>query len=444
MAGLTKRKQTWHLRMRVPRRYRAIESRSEITRSLRTTSRKEAFVRLLTVEAIVIAELDARLAMTEPGNSGEAYAAGIAFAASRGITYLPVQELAQSPMEDILEHIEALKRNDGPQMSRAILGYLKAPSLKLSGFAEEVARISAYDNRYKSAEQMRKWRTPRKRAVANLIKALGEDCPVLELDAAKARRHRSWWQSRMSREGQKAETANKDFANMASMLSRYHDSLEMPEPPRPYTNIRITDRHEVAARKAEVPIETIITKWFAKGAFDDLNEQARDILLMSIETGCRQSEIHDLPSDAIVLDTPIPFINVTNEDGEEKREVKNTSSFRRIPLVGVALSAARRHPNGFPRYRGRSGYSNTMNKYLRKHGLLPKTGITVGGIRHTWESRLIAARLLSDERAEMMGHSVRAARNRKHYGNDMALARKLEIAQQVMLEEPEHLKFLKE
>ena len=96
---------------------------------------------------------------------------------------------------------------------------------------------------------------------------------------------------------------------MASMLSRYHDSLEMPEPPRPYTNIRITDRHEVAARKAEVPIETIVTKWFAKGAFDDLNEQARDILLMSIETGCRQSEIHDLPSDAIVLDAPIPFIN---------------------------------------------------------------------------------------------------------------------------------------
>ena len=47
MAGLTKRKQTWHLRMRVPRRYRAIESRSEITRSLRTTSRKEAFVKLL-------------------------------------------------------------------------------------------------------------------------------------------------------------------------------------------------------------------------------------------------------------------------------------------------------------------------------------------------------------------------------------------------------------
>ena len=57
MAGLTKRKQTWHLRMRVPRRYRAIESRSEITRSLRTTSRKEAFVRLLTVEAIVMGHI---------------------------------------------------------------------------------------------------------------------------------------------------------------------------------------------------------------------------------------------------------------------------------------------------------------------------------------------------------------------------------------------------
>ena len=85
-----------------------------------------------------------------------------------------------------------------------------------------------------------------------------------------------------------------------------------------------------------------------------------------------------------------------------------------------------------------------LSSYLRKHGLLPKTGIMVGGTRHTWESRLIAARLLSDERAEMMGHSVRAARNREHYGDDMTLVCKLEIAKQVMLEEPEHLKFHKE
>ena len=330
-------------------------------------------MRLLAVEAIIIAELDARLTMAEPKDSCESYAAGVALAASRGIIYRPTHELARDSVEEILERLEALKPDDGPRVSQALLGDLDVPGLKLSGFVKEVERISAYDNRYKNDEQMRKWHNPRKRAIANLIKALGEDCPVLELDAAKARRHRTWWQSRMTREGQKAETANKDFAHLASMLSRYYDSLKMPEPPRPYSNVRITDRHEVDDRKAEVPIETIVTKWFAKGAFDALNEQARDILLMSIETGCRQSEIHDLPSGAIVLDTPVPFINVANEGGEEKREVKNTSSFRRIPLAGVALSAARRHPDGFPRYRGRSGYSSTVNDYLRRHGLLPKT-----------------------------------------------------------------------
>ena len=104
---------------------------------------------------------------------------------------------------------------------------------------------------------------------------------------------------------------------MASMLSRYHDSLEMPEPPRPYTNIRITDRHEVAARKAEVPIETIVTKWFAKGAFDDLNEQARDILLMSMKpvvANQRSTICHPMPSFWTHL-----FLSSIHQCGERRR-----------------------------------------------------------------------------------------------------------------------------
>ncbi|WP_405116870.1 DUF6538 domain-containing protein [Phaeobacter sp. BS23] len=48
MAGLVLRNdKCWHLRMRVPRQYRPIEKRGEITRSLKTGCRKEALVRML-------------------------------------------------------------------------------------------------------------------------------------------------------------------------------------------------------------------------------------------------------------------------------------------------------------------------------------------------------------------------------------------------------------
>ena len=109
-------------------------------------------------------------------------------------------------------------------------------------------------------------------------------------------------------------------------------------------------------------MEWIVEKWFAPGAFDGLNEEARDILLMSIETGCRQSEIHDMPSNAIVLDANVPHLRIAFEDGDEKREIKNTASVRCVPLVGVALAAARRHPEGFPRYR----YSTCAKKARRR------------------------------------------------------------------------------
>lgn len=442
MAGLTQRnKSTWHMRMRVPRRYRDVESRTEITRSLRTTSHKEALVRLPVVEAMIIAEFDARLTMNSNSGDRDTFAAGVALAASRGMSYRPVDELAEGPIEEILERLEALKVNDGSQVAQALLGGLKPPSLKLSGLVEEVERISQHDNRFKNENQLRLWRNPFKRAISNLIAAIGEDCEVMELDAVKARRHKSWWQARLAREGLMAETANKDFSNLSTMLARYYDDLEVPEPPRPYSRITIVDRHETPNRKLEVPIDLIIDRWFADGALNCLNVEARDILLISIETGCRQSEIHDLPSDALILDDEIPHIRVQNEDGEERREIKNAPSFRRIPLAGVALSAALRHPNGFPRYRGKSGYSNAVNKTLRANDLLPSEGITVGGTRHTWEARLLAHKFQNDERAAMMGHSISGSRKRQHYGDDMSLERKQEILKQVLLEEPEYLKF---
>lgn len=442
MAGITERNGTWHLRMRVPRRYEQVEPRTEIHRSLRTDSEREARARLPAAEAVVLAELDARLTMGGSGRQsqqGDVFSAAVALAATRGITYRMAEDLASGPLDEILARLDTLKPADTPEVARAVLGGVEAPQLMLSGLVEEVERICAHDNRYKSETQMRLWRNPRTRAVANLIAALGGDRPVLALEAGDARRHKAWWQKRIELEGQKAETANKDFSNMSSMLAHYYESLDIAEPPRPYLGITIRDRHAVKNRKPEIPVDWIVEKWFAPGALDGLNGEARDILLISIETGCRQAEIHDLASDAIVLDAAIPHLRIAFEDGEEKREVKNTASVRLVPLVGVALAAARRHPNGFLRYRYKRSYSALINGYLRDNGLMPSSKHTAGGTRHTWESRLKAARIPSDDRGEMMGHSVASARPRELYGDGMPLHMKLDLARKVALEVPAHL-----
>lgn len=433
----------WYLKRRVPTRFASVEKRSVIWDSLKTDSYSVAVQKSAGVWLNYIEAWEARLAGRD-GDAAERFRAAQQLASIRGFQFLAIDKVEQAPLEEILQRVEASRRADGTldeTVACAVLGVVEAPQLRLSSLVAHVEELSAHDNRFKNREQMRLWRSPRIRAVDNLIKAIGKDIEVATVGAPEARVHRKWWQSRMKREGQSADTANKDFNYLSGMISRFYDDLELEAPPRPYAGVSIRDRHAKPSRKREVPVDWIVDKWFAEGAFDGLNEEARDILLISIETGCRQNEVYNLPASAICLEAPIPYLNVENElpdDPSERREVKNMPSHRKVPLVGVALAAAMRHPQGFPRYRNKSSYSAAVNKYLRTNSLLP-AGVTIGGTRHTWETRMKQAGYDTDDRGELMGHSLKQRRGREVYGDDMALADRLAVAEKVMLAVPLHL-----
>lgn len=443
MAGITRRHGTWHLRMRVPRRYLSVEKRTEIHRSLKTDSEREARVRLPAAEAAILAELDHRLALgPEAANAPDgkaAYAAAVALAGTRGMNYRSAMDLSTASIDELVERIGALRPSDPPEMAVALLGGVEAKALLLSELVAKVEEIQEHDNRFKSAEQMRLWRTPRLRAMNNLKAALGKDIEVLAIDNAAALKHKSWWQEKIKVSHQSADTANKDFSNMAGMLKAYYESLRVSDAPRPYAGVSIRDRHAVKGRKLEIPPAWVAEHWLQPGALDGLNQEARDILLISIETGGRQTEIKDLPPGAIVLEAEIPHILISNTEGEYRREIKNVMSTRQMPLVGLALAAARRNAEGFPRYRGKSSYSALVNKFLRTNNLMPSPKHTVGGLRHAWETRLKGIGIATDDRGEMMGHSVAGARKREVYGDAMDLRRKFELSSRIMLPVPAHL-----
>lgn len=441
MGGLIRRGDTWHFRMRVPKRYLAVAERKEIHRSLETDSERRARELLPNVKAKLLAELEAMRIIKDHPDDAITYHAAKKIAEAKGFTYRPLSVLLEGSTEELLERVEALRTKPGTETVKALLGAFDEPALMLSGLVDEVERLAAHDNRYKSENQLRLWRNPRKRAAVNLTAALGgKDVPVSEIDHAAALKHKAWWQRKVAAENLSMESANKDFANMAGLLRRYYESIAWPDPPEPYRRVTLKDRHKAETRKLEIPVDWIAEKWFEPGAFEGTNTEARDILMISIETGCRQSEIHDLPASAIVLDLPIPHLRLAFEEGEDRREIKNSASARLVPLVGVALAAAMRHPDGFPRYRGKSSYSAAMNKFLRSNGLLPTAQHTIGGLRHTWESRILEATKRMDLSGEMMGHSVKVIRGRPVYGDAMALRQKHELAQSVMLEVPVHLK----
>jgi len=93
-----------------------------------------------------------------------------------------------------------------------------------------------------------------------------------------------------------------------------------------------------------------------------------------------------------------------------------------MPLVGISLTAMRRHPDGFPRYAGKDRFSDDMNRYLRQKGLLESEEHTVYGLRHSFEDRLLSLDVPDRLAADLMGHATQ----RERYGSGASLVQKLE------------------
>nr|WP_256557330.1 MULTISPECIES: tyrosine-type recombinase/integrase [Bradyrhizobium] len=163
-----------------------------------------------------------------------------------------------------------------------------------------------------------------------------------------------------------------------------------------------------------------------------MNEDARYVLYIMIETGLRPSEIVNLQERAIHLDCDIPHVEIL-PDG---RMLKTEDSKREMPLVGVALEAMKLRPQGFARYRDKSsGMSGTINKYLRENALRPTADHTVYSLRHSFKDRLVAAEAPDSLIDSLMGHRS----GKPKYGKGPALALKLKFLERISFACPERL-----
>ncbi|WP_336421818.1 DUF6538 domain-containing protein [Roseovarius sp. D22-M7] len=438
LVGIKKRGDTYHLRMRVPRRYASIEPRSELHRSLKTGDKSVALQRLPTVEAHVIAELDARLAGRDTPGSGSHYEAIARLTSARGFGYRTAGELAEGDMSEILRRLDDLRAaGDTPDSgaAAALLGGVERPRETLGEIAGKMPEMFPAEIRDKNSIQRNRWCKRWTRPANKVSELLGRDPELEDITRLDAISLRDAFQDRIIEGSMKGASAQKDLQNLNLLWKKYHqhlgvDLVEMP--PCPFRGLGDgMARLDEDTRKKEVPLE-VIERILAPGAMDHMNDEAADITRIAVETGARQSEITDLPPGSICLDHPIPHIWIRFErapDGQEyARELKNRGTKRQIPLVGVALEAMRRHPEGFPRYRGKGIYSVAANKSLRRY--LPD-GVTIGGLRHSFETRLKDALVESDDRAELMGHSVKRARGREWYGDEMPLQVRLEYHRRI-------------
>ncbi|WP_068300372.1 DUF6538 domain-containing protein [Pararhodobacter sp. CCB-MM2] len=448
-------------RFQVPVQFRGIVGKPEIWQATGTSDPDEAIEFRIAWKRRKLAEWNAALAGAEGPSTKSRYLVAAELTASRGVKYQTAAELAEGDPRDIIARVEGLQSaGDAPGSiaSKALLGGIAAPRRTLLELAEEMDELNSYEVDNKNKQQLHDWKQKWRRVANKLIDAIGvQDIPVDDIRPDHIRALRDGLNTRVKAGEMDSSTANKELQYLQRMIRDHHTSLDRRDPPNPTHGIRCNKViRQKKSRKPPVPMPYLL-KWVVLSNWRSINDELRDIMLVCLETGCRESEIFNLPEDAIVLDHAIPHILIQEEEGDENgegaRQIKTSSSERRVPLVGVALEAMKRHPAGFPRYRNNRNFSNAASKSMRAAGLLPSepasykrlpggkrkpVHVTAGGVRHSFEDRLDAVGVEMDTRGALMGHDVGRIRGRQYYG-DQTLEQRLELHQKIMIMRPASL-----
>ncbi|NMT63548.1 DUF6538 domain-containing protein [Marinobacter orientalis] len=230
-------------------------------------------------------------------------------------------------------------------------------------------------------------------------------------------------------DGMVTGTVRRELRQLRAIAQMCITETEMNRP-NPFSSVSIPNEGKDAKDK-KVPTDTELME-IASRFLNDPSPTAV-IILMQMETGTRVGEISGLKLSDVVLDHEVPHINLQDN---EWRTLKNDSSARLVPLVGVALHAAKRavaaHAGGhealFPNYakpRGNDTASAATNKRLKAWA------ITSHCFRHAMIDRLRNADVTKDARGAIVGHGKSDTED--DYGKGRALRKKQEALQQVAI-----------
>jgi integrase len=424
VTSLKKRGRTWYLVQHVPVRYRDVEPRAEVWRSLKTDSETIARQKAPHIWNDLIDGWEAKKA----GNTDDAekaFAAAHELAQARGYRWLTANEVARLPRAELLNRIAAVTKPNGEsdkQEAAALLGGAKVPPIKMSRALELYWEYASDSTRGMSQDQIRRWKNPRKKAVRNFIKVVG-DKALGDITRDDMLNFRDWWSKRLAKEKMSPGSANKDIGYAESIVRLVEEKKRLGLM-LPFGKLTFKEDDGDDKKRPSFSEKWIKDKLLAPGRLDGLNAEARAVVHAMVNTGMRPSEIVGLLPQHIHLDCAVPHIEIKAEG----KKTKNKPSRRIIPLVGISLEAFRQFSEGFPTYRFKDLISDTANKFLRENGLLESEEHTLYSLRHSFEDRMLAAKIDERIRRDLMGHSLGG---RQRYGDGATLEHARELLEAI-------------
>jgi len=338
------RGKSYQLYRRVPKRYQRIEPRTFVWLSLHTDSRSVADTKATGAWAQMVEAWESRLA-GDSADADQRLAAVRELAAVRGFRYLDAGKVAALPMRDILERIDAVPVQHGiPDRieAAAVPGGAPGGAITVTKALDLYWTLAADKVLGKSADQLRRWRNPRIKAVRNFVAVVGDKalCDITGDDMLDFRGH---WMERIEAGEVTPNAANKDLVHLGDVLKTVNRMKRLGLV-LPLSDLSF--KQGEAGKRPPFSESWIRDRLLVPGALDGMNDQARAILLTMINTGMRPSEIAALTPECIRLVANVPHVSIEAVG----RQLKSKNAKRVIPLVGVSLECRfpRRSDPGFP------------------------------------------------------------------------------------------------
>lgn len=373
MRHITLDRGRWYYVQRVPKQFAHLDPRRFVRIALRTDSEAEARAKAPEIERSLRAYWEA-LERGDRATVDERLAAMKRIAQARGFAYRPAAQRAVGPLDELVRRIEALERGNrlaGVVETAAVLGAVDVPEAPITSEMEEFLKLTRDRLAGKAEHQVRRYELTRRRSAADFAEVCG-DKALKDLTKQDGVAFRTHWVNRVLA-GMNANTASQQIGHLSDLVKTLGGLREV-EYPNPFAGLRLHETNKTS--RVPFPVEWIRIKIAADGALAALNEEARDVLLVMVNTGARPAEIINAELADWKVDAALPHLRIRSRKGQG---LKTEDAPRDIPLLGVSLAAAKRivGRGGIPRYAGDSSrWSATVSKFMSENGIREEPGCT--------------------------------------------------------------------
>ncbi|HQW94276.1 MAG TPA: hypothetical protein PLU58_00655 [Saprospiraceae bacterium] len=415
----------YYFSRRVPTELSEYDKRKKVRFALKTDSKRDA----LRLAGIKNAELEGywhKLVQTGKKHSHDLYEATVKRASLWGAQYLTNQELSEEPLSVLLQRYQQVdQQKDNPLYVEALLGGIPKPVIKLEDALKKYWEYSREKTLDKSPNQVRKWKNPRKLAIRHFINCVGNK-PITELTRDDILKFKDWWIVRIEEENYAINSANKNFIHVKSIISTVSKNLKLGiDIGHLFMELVLEDDDQRQRRSFET--DYILKTLLHSDNLEGLDDQEMCAVYGIAELGVGLTEQVNLDPCNIILDDPIPRLVIIPK---KQKGLKTKYRRREIPLIGFALEAYKKCPNGLTDYNDAPDrLSGVIGKHFRERGLYPSDRHTLYSLRHSFQDRLLEVNAPDRVQADLMGHKF----TRESYGKGATLEKKLEWLEKIKL-----------